>query len=204
MAYYFTSDTHHGDERLNLFGRDGAFKSAKECDEYIIKKWNEIVKEDDIIFHLGDVAMTKEGLDLVKQLNGIKYLIKGNYDKADQTAKYEVSDELLLEYFDKVEEYFALKITLEDGSTEEIFLVHEPEKAREDMFNLVGHIHGLWKVQRNKINVGTDAWHFMPVSLDQVKFYINAIRKYYDINVYAGELPANLCKSDNFEKNENE
>ena len=188
MAYYFTADTHFGDERLNLYGRDILFKNAKECDEHIVKRWNEIVKDDDVVFHLGDVAMTREGLDLVKQLKGTKYLIKGNYDKADQTAKYDVSDELLLEYFDKVEEYFAIKVKLEDGTTEKLFLIHEPEKMRDDLFSMVGHVHGLRTVFYNNgkgaLNVGTDAHHFIPISLDKVKFYINGIRNYYDQNVW--------------------
>ena len=201
MAYYFTADSHFGDDRLNLYGRDLLFKTSKECDEHIIKKWNETVKPDDVVFHLGDVSMTREGLELVKRLNGTKYLIKGNYDKADETAKYEVSDGLLLKYFDRVEEYFAIKIKI-DETSERIFMVHEPEKAKEEMFNIVGHIHGLWKVQRNMINVGLDAWHFCPASLDQIRFQINGIRNHYDINVYAGELPANLSKSENFEKKE--
>jgi len=182
---------HFGDERLNLYGRDILFKNAKECDDHIIKRWNETVGPEDTVFHLGDVSMTREGLELVRQLNGKKYLIAGNYDKMGQTAKYKVSKDVLLEYFDKVEEYFAIKIKLDDGSTEALHLVHEPERARPDMFNIVGHIHGLWKVQRNMINVGVDTWHFTPISLDQIKFYINAIRKFYDINVFAGELPLN-------------
>ncbi len=42
------------------------------------------------------------------------------------------------------------------------------------------------------INVGCDAWHFKPISIDQVMFSKNGIEKYYDINVFAGECISNL------------
>jgi len=64
------------------------------------------------------------------------------------------------------------------------------------MFNICGHIHGLWKVQRNMINVGVDAWHFIPVSEEQIIFYMNGIKKHYDANVFAGELEPNNVKQD--------
>ena len=42
--------------------------------EYIIKKWNSAVKEDDIVYHLGDVGFgTTEMLkELIGRLNGKK------------------------------------------------------------------------------------------------------------------------------------
>jgi hypothetical protein len=42
------------------------------------------------------------------------------------------------------------------------------------------------------VNVGTDAWHFKPISMDLVLFSINGINKFYDDNVFAGEIIANL------------
>jgi len=184
---WFTSDTHYDDERLNLFGRDILFNNADEVDDYMIEKFNERVKKDDLVIHLGDVALTKKGLEKIKQLNGILWLVKGNYDIPEGTAKFKVSDKILLEYFDKVFDNLIIKI-----DNEEVFLNHYPTSAVDDKFNIVGHIHGTWKVQRNMINVGVDAWHFTPVSLETIKFQMNGIRKYYDQNVYAGELKSNL------------
>lgn len=48
--------------------------------------------------------------------------------------------------------------------------------------------HGTWKVKRNIINVGVDAWHFIPVSEDLIKFQINGIRNHYDENVFMDEI----------------
>lgn len=183
---YFTSDIHFDDDRLNLFARDLLFDNKEEFDKHIIKMWNETVKEDDIVFVLGDVALSEKGLENIGKCNGTKFLIKGNYDEKE-TAKYDVSDDLLLKYFKKVAKNGFIKI-----NDEKIYLNHYPTKCKAEFFNLTGHIHGTWKVQRNMINVGTDAWHFKPVSEEMIKFQINGIRKHYDENVFAGELEANL------------
>jgi len=173
---YFTADTHFGDERLNLYQRDLIASSAKEIDDLIIKNWNDIVKDEDTIYHLGDFTTKKEFLPIANQLNGYKILIKGNYD--DQ-----FTDEELLRYFNEVYENRLVK---------GYYLNHYPNKGSMNYFNLVGHIHGLWKVQRNMINVGCDAWHFKPISLERINFTKNAIIKHFDDNVFAGGLECNL------------
>lgn len=61
-----------------------------------------------------------------------------------------------------------------------------------DYYLLSQHIHGLWKVQRNAVNVSVDAWHFTPVSEDIIKFQMGGIRNHYDQNVFAGELASNI------------
>lgn len=181
---WFTSDTHFGDERLNLFGRTNVFNNAREADQAIVNNWNKTVGKDDLIIHLGDVALSDAGLNLVKQLNGTKWLIKGNYDEPETSA---CSVDGLSLYFEKIESEMYVEI-----ENEIVYLNHYPSKCKVDHFNLTGHIHGLWKVQRNMINVGCDAWHFLPIHLDMIKFNMTAIRKYYDINVFAGELKSNL------------
>ncbi len=185
---YFTSDLHFQDERLNLYSRDLVFRNSKEVDDHIIKIWNEKINKEDLVILVGDISMTREGLHYLSELNGEKWLVKGNYDNSIEnggTAKYEISDEILSEYFTKVVDDLELEI---GGET--VYINHYPTNARSSMFNIVGHIHGTWKVQRNMVNVGTDAWHFNPVSEDMIKFQMNGIRKFYDQNVYAGELKA--------------
>lgn len=181
---YFTSDTHFGDERLNLYGRDLMFKNKEEIDNYIIERWNNRVTNLDIVYHLGDVAMNPESYENIKKLNGYKILIKGNYD-----MKYD--DSFLYKYFNQVYEDYLLK---DEAGNVLYFLNHFPEKTSFMYKNIVGHIHRCWLVQRRMVNVGCDIHHFSPVSLDEVDFLFNGIEKYYDKNVFAGELQQNLMK----------
>ncbi len=47
----------------------------------MIEGWNKVVGPNDKVYHLGDVAMWKpDRLEIVKSLNGVKYLIRGNHD----------------------------------------------------------------------------------------------------------------------------
>jgi calcineurin-like phosphoesterase family protein len=174
---YFTSDHHFGDTRFNLFHRD--FKSSIQQEYVFMDAWNSTVEPSDTVYHLGDFAYDDESLDIVNKLNGTIHLIKGNYDDPRPQDR-------LLELFESVQDNLVLNI-----GGEEVYLVHYPERGRPDMFNIVGHIHGLWKVQRNMINVGCDAWHYRPVSEERIKFTMEAIRKHYDVNVFAGELECN-------------
>ena len=175
---YFTSDHHFGDTRMELFYRN--FNSTQKMNECLRDEWNNVVSSEDTVYHLGDFAYTPEGLEWADQLNGRKILIRGNYD--DQ-----FDDKTLLKYFDKVHKIKFVKIR-----GEIVQLNHYPEMSSETNFNLVGHIHSLWKVQRNQINCGCDAWHYRPVSLDTIVFTMNAIRKHYDQNVFSGELFSNI------------
>ena len=51
--------------------------------EIIIERWNSIVREDDIVYHLGDVFMgadKENALKMVQRLKGKIYLAYGNHD----------------------------------------------------------------------------------------------------------------------------
>jgi calcineurin-like phosphoesterase family protein len=50
-------------------------------EDAMIQLHNEIVKPTDRVYMLGDIALNNRGLEKVKQMNGIKILIKGNHDQ---------------------------------------------------------------------------------------------------------------------------
>lgn len=181
---WFTSDWHLGETRIgdinkgefNPFFRP--FNSVVEQDTTIINGINAVVKEDDTLYHIGDVAVTDEAvsqLELIFCKNMI--LIEGNYD----TPRLELLKPYFKEILPNADVYLPDSIL-------PTFLTHCPVASRKDAFNIVGHIHGLWTVKRNMINVSTDAWHFKPVSEKEIVFMKNAIDKgFYDENVFYGE-----------------
>ena len=85
-ATFIVSDTHFGHENTcTKFKReDGSplrpFKDAQEMDEFMVKAWNERVRPNDKVYHLGDVAIGRRHLQTLSRLNGDKVLIKGNHD----------------------------------------------------------------------------------------------------------------------------
>jgi calcineurin-like phosphoesterase family protein len=176
MTIYFSSDWHLNEKRIgefNPFFRP--FRSIEEQNRTIIQGINDLVMPDDTLYVVGDVAMDDGGIALLDQIHcKNRTLILGNYD-VDKIEK-------LRTQFEDVREDMELNL-----SGLECYLNHYPTKARSDRFNIVGHIHGLWKVQPNMVNVSTDAWHFGPVSEKEILFVYNAISKgYYDANVFPG------------------
>ena len=81
--YWVTSDSHYGHTNILKWGR-GQFADTDEMDEYLIERWNEVVRPGDYVYHLGDVfcgPQTKERKShVMKRLKGKKTLIVGNHD----------------------------------------------------------------------------------------------------------------------------
>ena len=79
---WFTSDTHFFHNKEFCYGERG-FSSPEEMNEEIIKRHNELVNEDDVVYFLGDCGLTAHVDDIIYclgKMNGTKYLIIGNHD----------------------------------------------------------------------------------------------------------------------------
>ena len=85
-AVFLTSDTHFGHTGVCRFTRnDGVTKlrpwtDPDEMDEEMVKRWNDTVRPNDKIYHLGDVVINRKSLKIMSRLNGDKVLIRGNHD----------------------------------------------------------------------------------------------------------------------------
>ena len=95
-AVFLVSDTHFGHAGVCRFLRnDGVTKlrpwdDPEEIDEFMIRAWNERVRPNDKVYHLGDVVINRRALVTLGRLNGDKVLIRGNHDifKDDEYRKY--------------------------------------------------------------------------------------------------------------------
>ena len=85
-SVFLVSDTHFGHAGVCRFVRnDGVTKlrpwdTAEEMDEFMVKAWNERVRPNDKVYHLGDVVINRKALGIMRRLNGDKVLIRGNHD----------------------------------------------------------------------------------------------------------------------------
>jgi calcineurin-like phosphoesterase family protein len=84
-AVFLVSDTHFGHAGVCRFLREDGTKlrpwnSPEEMDEAMVKMWNETVRPNDKVYHLGDVVINRKALSILHRLNGDKILIRGNHD----------------------------------------------------------------------------------------------------------------------------
>ncbi|MCK9369156.1 hypothetical protein M0R04_04315 [Candidatus Dojkabacteria bacterium] len=83
---FLISDTHFNHTNITswiseLNGKPvRPWDSVEEMDEAMVDNWNNMVKVEDKVYHLGDVSMNRNGIKIMDRLNGTKVLIKGNHD----------------------------------------------------------------------------------------------------------------------------
>lgn len=79
ITIWLISDTHFSHTNIIEYC-NRPFASVEEMDETMVDRWNRIVRREDHVWHLGDVAMARRALQIVKRLNGHKRLVFGNHD----------------------------------------------------------------------------------------------------------------------------
>ena len=82
---FVIGDTHFGHKKIFTFSPSRKVLSARENiyehNQELIRRWNSVVDNKDVVYHLGDIAVNKDYYEAtVPQLNGIKYLVRGNHD----------------------------------------------------------------------------------------------------------------------------
>lgn len=95
-SVWLVSDTHFGHSGVCKFLRnDGCtplrpWDDPNEMDEAMVQAWNERVRPNDKVYHLGDVVINRRALTTLSRLNGDKILIRGNHDifRDDEYRKY--------------------------------------------------------------------------------------------------------------------
>ncbi len=141
---FLVSDTHFGHAGVCRFTEsDGVTKirpwtDPDEMDEAMVKMWNETVRPNDKVYHLGDVVINRKALKTLARLNGDKVLIKGNHD-IFRMEEY-------TPYFREIRAYHVL-----NGLILSHIPVH-PESLGRFGTNVHGHLH----TNRVKKIVGVD------------------------------------------------
>ncbi len=129
MKVHFVGDTHFGDADIIKYeGRP--FKFPEEMDEALIDSLNKDIAPEDEVWFLGDFGADGYEEEILSNLNGTKYLIKGNHDTKtnEEYRKFgfkEVYDKPVL-----YDNFFLLS--------------HEPQYMNTKMpyVNIFAHVHG--------------------------------------------------------------
>lgn len=161
---FVISDTHfrHANAVLKFKRADGTplrdFSSVEECDEFMVEQWNKTVSKNSTVYHLGDVAIAKRGLEVVKRLNGKKRLIMGNHDVFKNKDYYEAGFEKLA----------GVRVFVD-----KFVLSHIPlfEKCVSDRFicNVTGHLHANYINSPRYLTVSVEQTNYTPLSFEEVE-----------------------------------
>lgn len=175
---FYTSDTHFGHENILRYC-NRPYETVEEMNIDLVSRWNSVVGEDDIVYHLGDVVMNVKWLWIVSQLNGIKILVAGNHDHCwDGFRKPKaITRDYIEAGFSRVHSGGIVNTHLMADGAHVVTLSHLPYEANihdgrkfegwrpkdYGLINLCGHVHDAWKISGRSINVGVDVWDFYPV-----------------------------------------
>ena len=172
MEVFFTSDTHFCHDKGFLYEPRG-FSNVKEMNEAIVERWNSVVKPEDTVYHLGDMALNDidEAMIYIRQLNGKIYWIYGNHDTnkkidmiMDDCPNVWSLGWAHCEKFGKHSIYMSHYPTLTANFDDKHFTQH--------VIALYGHTHQQtnWLDPKNPFtyHVGMDSHDCMPVHFDEV------------------------------------
>ncbi|MCR5517936.1 MAG: metallophosphoesterase family protein [Lachnospiraceae bacterium] len=79
---YYISDLHFFHAKLNHAMDNRGFADVDEMTEYMIKKWNDKVNDNDEVIIIGDFSMSGrlKTAEVLARLKGRKAIIRGNHD----------------------------------------------------------------------------------------------------------------------------
>lgn len=158
---------------------------VKYCDrpmnheELMIENWNRVVSDEDVVFHLGDIAASIRGRDdqlieIFEQLNGQKFLIKGNHDHKTNNwyvknlGFEDVYHQLIIE--DILLTHYPLRIN-EYSKPKEILKVEGLQRLVEanDIKHIIhGHVHNRTTNLENHYNVSVEAIDYTPIEINDL------------------------------------
>ena len=162
---YFISDIHLGHKKILDFSPSRGGSCVDEHDEWIVDSWNSVVTKRDVVYLLGDIAFSREGLSKCADLNGVKKLILGNHD---------------LFAIDEYTKYFKILPSL--YKYKEFWLSHAPIHPHElrGKKNIHGHVHSSSitkpairpfepSLNPRYINVCVEPLNGKPISIDKIR-----------------------------------
>lgn len=167
---YLTSDLHFGHDREFIWKVRG-YNSVEEMNEEQVRKWNEIIVEEDDIYILGDVMLGESNnIEYLKRLKGNIHIILGNHDTANREKMYgglpnvvEVAEVGIRLKYNK-HHFVMTHYPMMTGNLEK-------ESLKQMSLNLYGHTHqasNFYNDMPFMCHVGVDSHNGYPVLLDDI------------------------------------
>ena len=160
---WIVSDTHFCHRRILIY--ESANRPFKDRNEAMIQRWNEKVRENDLVLHLGDFSFGNKSRikNIVARLNGRIWLLMGNHDREQHYDWQELG-------FNRTFKHPFLL----DGK---FVFSHEPLDVIPDgLINIYGHVHGskyFNTIDPNRLCACVERWNCAPIEYDFIKQTFN-------------------------------
>jgi calcineurin-like phosphoesterase family protein len=207
MSVFFTSDTHFNHKKIIEYCPDTRGQFLLGDNSYdldgmnsaIVEMWNSTVKENDLVYFLGDWSLNHNVRNkFIKLLNGWIIWIRGNHDHKCEDSLvwrknliYEKAPRNLPNhrfvilnghrYWMVHSPFDSQKLTeIQKGDRIVCGHVHEKWKVKPvgdwvPSYNTVEHQEAGFKTNNPIINVGLDAWDFKMVTLEELEMAFERI-----------------------------
>lgn len=185
VLIYFISDMHFFHNNIINFAKR-PFRNEKDMSDALIKNWNNKVSNNDGVYILGDMFVSRKDKEKIKEvlekLNGKKYLILGNHDSVWINAYPEFKS-----YFKEISE--KKKIHFKNNEKYiSVIMTHHPmlewDGYYKGHYHIFGHIHNkkdqpqlsYLKKQDMMFNACVEVNNYEPVNFNELvennkKFY---------------------------------
>lgn len=128
----------------------------------MIERWNSVVKDEDIVYHLGDVGFAGVNRHILPALKGRKRLILGNHDDGKNQDLHNNFQKIMVW---RMFPEFGLLLT--HVPVHESSLGENPK--RPDMKNVHGHIHDKSPPSNKHINVSVEQINYTPINIEELR-----------------------------------
>jgi len=142
--YYLIADTHMGHKNICKYcNRPIGFE------DIVMRRWQETVKDEDVVIHLGDLSFEEEWVNRMGKLPGKKILIIGNHDRLTTEAYLSAG-------------WMPMQMLVLKLQGMRISFSHRPLWGHSNDLNIHGHEHDL--------HILDDTRLYFPVALEHTKY----------------------------------
>ena len=160
---WLTADFHFGHKKVIEYCKR-PFNGLSEMNTQLIKNYNKLVNNEDIVYILGDISFlnTTSTAEIISSLNGYKFLIKGNHDPKTNSGYRKMG---FVEVYDR-------PILL----LNKYLLSHEPLNIYSpDLINIYGHMHDkAVNDSPNKFCCCLEKTDYKPISLEDIEKHLTS------------------------------
>lgn len=154
--WFFTSDEHYFHKNVIKYC-NRPFVDLKEMHDELISRNNKIVKDSDIVVHLGDTSferMKRTMDEIISKLNGNHIFLKGSHDKW-------LDEEFSQIWEKKIDNNYIVCCH---------YCLQIWPRSHYNSWHLFGHSHGyLDNITGKRLDIGVDTNNYYPYSLEQIK-----------------------------------